>query len=163
MHLFVSQSLASVRDPLGPTTLGATLARHGVDAGSIVLELRAADAIEAPAEVQRYAAAMREIGVRLALSGFDEDLADVHPLPSLPVDFVKLASRPADDSTDAARESFASFIERLHERGARVIAPRVEDARGAAALCSTGVDFIQGNFVQAADRDLAFDFKGPSM
>jgi EAL domain-containing protein (putative c-di-GMP-specific phosphodiesterase class I) len=52
------------------------------------------------------------------------------------------------------------MVETLHERGVRVIAPRIEDARGAAALCLTGVDFIQGNFVQAADSDLAFDFRG---
>ena len=50
------------------------------------------------------------------------------------------------------------MAENLHDRGTRVIAPRVEDARGAAASCLTGVDFIQGNFVQAADSDLAFDF-----
>ena len=45
----------------------------------------------------------------------------------------------------------------------QVIAPRVEDARGAAALWTAGVDFIQGNFVQRAGRDLAFDFHAAVM
>jgi len=159
MHLFISQSRASVGDPQAPAWLAAALARHAVDAGTITIELRTTDAIDAPADVQRYVSALHELGVRLSLSGFDEELAEVHPLPSLPLDFVKLAPRAGDD-TPASREAFVAMVERLHERGTRVIAPRVEDARGAAALCLTGVDLIQGNFVQAADSDLAFDFHG---
>jgi EAL domain-containing protein (putative c-di-GMP-specific phosphodiesterase class I) len=160
MHLFVSQSLASVRDAQGPAWLQATLARHGVGAGALVLELRAADATDAPADVQRYLTTMRALGVQLALSGLDEELADVHPLPSLQVEFVKLAPRVPNADAQAARESFIALVERLHERGSKVIAARVEDARGAAELWSTGVDMIQGNFVQAADQNLAFDFGG---
>ena len=159
MHLFISQSRASVGDPHAPTWLAAVLARHAIDPASITIELRASDAIDAPAEVQRYANALHGLGVRLSLSGFDEDLADVHPLPSLPLDFVKVAPRAGDD-TPASREAFVAMVGRLHERGTQVIAPHIEDARGAAALCLTGVDLIQGNFVQAADSDLAFDFHG---
>jgi len=159
MHLVVSQSLASVREAQMPAWLAAVLARRAVDPGLLTLELRASDAIEAPADVQRYAGALRELGVRLSLSGFDEELAEVHPLPSLSFDFIKLAPRSSDE-TPASREAFVAMVESLHERGVRVIAPRIEDARGAAALCLTGVDFIQGNFVQAADSDLAFDFRG---
>lgn len=159
LHLFVSQSLASAREAQMPAWLASVLARHSVDPGQLTLELRAADAIEAPADVQRYADALRELGVNLSLSGFDQELADVHPLPSLSPAFVKLAPRSFDDAP-ASREAFAAMVESLHERATRVIAPRVEDARGAAALCLTGVDFIQGNFVQAADSDPAFDFHG---
>ena len=51
----------------------------------------------------------------------------------------------------------------MHARGTRVIAPRVEDVHGIGALVRAGVDLIQGNFVQAADSDLAFDFEGARM
>ena len=39
----------------------------------------------------------------------------------------------------------------------------ITDARAAAALWSAGVDFIQGNFVQRAGHDLAFDFHASVM
>jgi EAL domain-containing protein (putative c-di-GMP-specific phosphodiesterase class I) len=52
-----------------------------------------------------------------------------------------------------------ALVELAHELGTRVIAPRVEDARGAAALWTAGVDFIQGNFVQPAHKELTFDFQ----
>lgn len=161
-QLFVSQSLASVRDPRMVAALAAELARHAVDARSIVVELRAGDAIEAPAEAQRCADALRALGVRLSLSAFDAELADVHPLPVLAVDFVKLARPPALDGEEE-RDAFVALLERLHERGSRVIAPRVEDAHGIAPLVRVGVDLVQGNFVQAADSDLAFDFEGARM
>ncbi len=161
-QLFVSQSLASLRDPQAVPALAAMLARHGVGAGSIVVELRVADAIEAPAETQRCADALRALGARLSLAGFDAELADVHPLPVLVADFVKLAKPPALDAEED-RDAFAALLERLHARDTRVIAPRVEDVHGIGALVRAGVDLIQGNFVQAADSDLAFDFEGARM
>ncbi|HEU4665650.1 MAG TPA: EAL domain-containing protein [Dokdonella sp.] len=162
MQLFVSQSLASLRDPGSIATLAASLARHGVDARSIVIELRAADAIEAPADAQRCADALRAVGARLSLSGFDDEVAEVHPLPVLAADFVKLARPPTLDD-EQQRDAFVALLDGLHERGVRVIAPRVEDAHGIGALVRAGVDLIQGNFVQAADSDLAFDFEGARM
>jgi EAL domain-containing protein (putative c-di-GMP-specific phosphodiesterase class I) len=49
-------------------------------------------------------------------------------------------------------------VERLHERGIEVIAPRVEDTRTAALLWMSRIDYIQGNLVQLAGRSLDFDF-----
>ena len=126
MHLFVSQSLASVREAQMPAWLAAVLARRAVDPGLLTLELRASDAIEAPADVQRYAAALRELGVRLSLSGFDEELAEVHPLPSLALDFVKLAPRPSDETPASravsARSRVASTSE-VHSRCSSIFMP----------------------------------------
>jgi|GEM_PF-5450896 len=154
--LFVSQSLASLRDPLAPARLAEALGRRAPGAGMLVVELRANDAIEAPAEVQRYADALRPLGIQLSLSGFDASIAEVHPLPALVFDYVKVVPLDAD-ATPAMRDAFAAMIEGLHERGVRVIAPRIEDARSAAMLAMSGVDLIQGNLVQEADSDLAFD------
>jgi EAL domain-containing protein (putative c-di-GMP-specific phosphodiesterase class I) len=40
-----------------------------------------------------------------------------------------------------------------------VIAPRVEEARVAASLWASGIDLIQGNFVQQATRETSYDFQ----
>ena len=162
LRLFVSQSIASLRDPLAPARLAEALGRHSLGTDTLVIEVRATDAIEAPAEVQRYANALHELGIRLSVAGFDPEIADVHPLPTLAFDFVKIAPPPSD-ATPAMREAFTALIERVHERGARVIAQRIEDARSAAVLAMSGVDLIQGNFVQQADSDLAYDFGGQQM
>jgi EAL domain-containing protein (putative c-di-GMP-specific phosphodiesterase class I) len=157
-RLFVSQSRASLRDAQASTRLRALLAEHGVAASAIVIDLHSADVAHAPAEMSHYSAAMQAVGAGLALSGFN-DARDATLLDALRPGLVKLEPDllRADDAE--AREQLRARIDALHEQGVRVIAPRVEDARGAAALCSAGIDFIQGNFVQAADSGFAFDFQ----
>ena len=158
-RLFISQSLDSVCDAAAPARLRALLAREQVAADAIALELRLADASAALADARSYAAAMKALGVHIALAGVDADADGERILHALPIDWVKLAPHATDHSNDTARQRLRGLIDALHERGLQVIAPHVEDARGAAALCSVGVDFIQGNFVQAANAELVFDFR----
>ncbi len=157
-HLFVSQSQASLRDAQASARLRALLAEHRVAASSIVIELHSRDAAHAPAEAGRYSAAMQAAGAGFALSGFN-DARDASLLDALRPGFVKLEPDLLRIDDADARDRLRARIDALHEQGVRVIAPRVEDARGAAALCGAGVDFIQGNFVQAADSGFAFDFR----
>ena len=65
--------------------------------------------------------------------------------------------------TPKGRAELRQTIATARERGVRVVASRVEDAQCAAMLWSTGVDFIQGNFVQAATQELDFDFAAAAM
>jgi EAL domain-containing protein (putative c-di-GMP-specific phosphodiesterase class I) len=57
------------------------------------------------------------------------------------------------------RDELKVLIERSHRRGLEVIGHGVEDAQSAATLWMSGIDFIQGNLVQQADRDMDFDFQ----
>ncbi|HEY0178255.1 MAG TPA: EAL domain-containing protein [Dokdonella sp.] len=156
-RLFVNQSLTSLRDAEAPARLAAALARHGVAAAAVSIELRAADVAAAPAEAARYADALRALGVPLTLSGFDEE-SDA-AASALPLAFVKLSPRALQGDDEPSRDALRALVARAHERGWRVVAPRVEDVRGASALWKLDIDFVQGNFVQAADRELAFDFR----
>ena len=80
----------------------------------------------------------------------------------LPVDLVKIAPDLISQlSKTDNRDNFSALVERMHERGLGVIAPRVEDTRTAAVLWMSGIDFIQGNLVQLAGTTLDFDFESP--
>lgn len=156
-RLFVNQSLESVHDASLPAWLHGLLRERGVAGDAISLELRAADAAEALPAVERHAEALRAFGVGLALSGFESGAAGERLL-ALPADFVKISPRYLRSSAEGAAEELRALVERAHDAGKRVIAPHVEDARGVAALWAAGIDFVQGNFVQHADHELAFDF-----
>jgi EAL domain-containing protein (putative c-di-GMP-specific phosphodiesterase class I)/GGDEF domain-containing protein len=161
--LFVSQSLASVRDPGSPDWLRALLLRDGVAGDALCVELSANDATRALADVRRYAIAMKEAGARFTLSGFEAGVLGERLLQALPADFIKLSPRYLRFDDPLVCSELRALVERLQGEGKRVIAPRVEDARGAATLWAAGVDFIQGNFVQEAGADLAFDFQASMM
>lgn len=158
-RLFITQSLDSMRDPASPAWLRALLERHQISGDTVSVELHVRDATSALAEVKRYVIAMKDVGASLTLSGFEAGEASEHLLQALPADFIKLAPRYLGFGDAAINSELRELVGRTQESGKRVIAPRVEDARGVAALWAAGIDFIQGNFVQQAGADLAFDFQ----
>jgi EAL domain-containing protein (putative c-di-GMP-specific phosphodiesterase class I)/GGDEF domain-containing protein len=162
-RLFLSQSLASVRDEGRIDWMRELLERQDVRGDNISLELNVANAASAVDDVATYGAAIKPLGLTLTLSGFEAGPAGERLLDALPVDFIKLSPRYVRIDDDAVRKELRDLVALAHERSMQVIAPRVEDARGAAALWSAGVDFIQGNFVQRAGHDLAFDFHASVM
>ena len=52
------------------------------------------------------------------------------------------------------------IIELAREGGQQCIAECVDDAGSLAHLWQTGVDFIQGNFVQEPCKNIDYDFEG---
>ena len=88
----------------------------------------------------------------LALAGVGREAILAGILEQLPLDYVKLAPELAHD------DGVAELVARVHAAGRRVIAPRIEDAGSAVALCAAGVDYLQGNFVQQAGQSLDYDF-----
>ncbi|MEO7324276.1 MAG: GGDEF domain-containing phosphodiesterase [Dokdonella sp.] len=162
-RLFVSQSLDSVRDPGSSEWLRQLLASDPIAADTLCVELSANDATRALTAVSRYAAAMKNTGVRLSLSGFEAGVLGERLLQALPADFIKVSPRYLRFDDALICSELRTLVERLQGDSKRVIAPRVEDARGAATLWAAGVDFIQGNFVQEAGADLAFDFQAALM
>ena len=81
-------------------------------------------------------------------------------LEQLPVGYIKLAPKYLTAAAaPGLRDELRVIVERAHRRGLAVIAPRVEDAQSAATLWMSGIDYIQGNLVQLATRELDFDFQ----
>ncbi|MEO6689824.1 MAG: GGDEF domain-containing phosphodiesterase [Dokdonella sp.] len=162
-RLFVSQSLHSVRDPDSPDWLRELLARHPIAGDTLCVELSANDATRALTAVSRYAKATKDAGARFSLSGFEAGVLGERLLQALPIDYIKVSPRYLRFDDALIGVELRTLVERLQSDGKRVIAPRVEDARGAATLWAAGVDFIQGNFVQEAGAELAFDFQAAMM
>ncbi len=111
-------------------------------------------------QAQDFLAKLSQIGLKSSVSNFGADSDAFQILKHLPVDYVKVSSafikglgRNAD-----ANEKFSTLVEQAHEEGKTVIAPMIEDAYSVIPLWSSGVDYIQGNFVQRPDSGLHFDF-----
>ena len=162
-RLFLSQSIASVSEAGRIDWMREVLEKADVRGDSISLEVTARNAASAADDLARFAAAIKPLGLTLTLSGFEAGAAGEALLDTVAVDFIKLSPRYVRVDDETVRKELRDLVAAAHERSMQVIAPRVEDARGAAALWSAGVDFIQGNFVQRAGHDLAFDFHASVM
>ena len=154
-RLFASQALSSVSDPAVVARLGRWLSEWHVDAASLAVEVHLDEVAAEPVDALRMAELLRKLGVGLVLSGYEPGTRAASMLERLPARFAKLDGRLA---ANADATMLREHVDLLHERGLEVIAPRVENARAAAFWHAVGVDFIQGNFVQAAASELAFDF-----
>ncbi|MET0050452.1 MAG: EAL domain-containing protein [Candidatus Thiodiazotropha sp.] len=72
----------------------------------------------------------------------------------LPIRFIKLDYSLLNNPGEEVRH----LIEMVHARKIKAIAPQVEDPRSIAALWSSGIDYVQGNFVQRPESNLIYDF-----
>jgi EAL domain-containing protein (putative c-di-GMP-specific phosphodiesterase class I) len=126
----------------------------------MVLEFRLADAFAHVRELTEFTNALRQLDVSVSLAAFDANPASLQLLQHVPAAYLKLAQRYSGDALreSAAREELRQIVERAHADGRRVIAPLIEDAQTASLLWTTGVDYLQGDFIQQAATDLSFDF-----
>lgn len=160
VRLFAHQSIDCINDPQRPAWLKAQVEARQVNPANLVLELKTSDSAARVRQVTAFAEAMRTIGVKLCLNTFESTMSNFQLLQHVPVEFIKLSHKytSPEGQTPAIRAELRQTITHVRERGIRIIAPQVEDAQCAAALWSTGVDYIQGDFVQQATQSLDFDF-----
>ena len=161
LRLFVTQSPLTLADPGQATWLKAELAAHDVPGTSVVIELRLEDAATHATTVRAFCDAMVADGVQFCLSQFEAGHQENERLlEELPLSFIKLARKYTTTTTSPhLRDEVKVLIERAHRRGLEVIGHGVEDAQAAATLWMSGIDFIQGNLVQQAEKAMDFDFQ----
>ena len=160
LRLFVTQSALTLADPSQAAWLKSELSAHDVPGSSLVIELRLEDAAVHAATVHSFCDAMVDDGVQFCLSQFEAGSNVEALFDQLPLSFVKLARKyTASALSQALRDELKVLIDRAHRRGLEVIGHGVEDAQSAATLWMSGIDFIQGNLVQQADRGMDFDFQ----
>ena len=160
LRLFVTQSALTLADPTQAAWLKAELSAHDVPGSSLVIELRLEDAAVHAATVHHFCDAMLDDGVQFCLSQFEAGPNVETLFDQLPLSFVKLARKyTASALSPSLRDELKVLIDRAHRRGLEVIGHGVEDAQSAATLWMSGIDFIQGNLVQQAERGMDFDFQ----
>ncbi len=162
VRLFVNQSIEAFADAQRvPWVRGQIDTRH-VAAEHLVLEFRYAEVVGRLRQASEFFEATRRAGLKIALSNFEASLSAFQALSHLQIDYLKIAGKYVSDSRDTAAE-LRNLVEFARARQILLIAPMVEDAKTAALLWTTGVDFIQGDFVQQATPDLEFDFTASAM
>jgi len=158
--LFAGQSIEAARDPQRAAWIGQMLETRRLPGERLVLEFRLPEVIAHVREATAFATALRALNVGVSLAAFDANPASLQLLQHLPANYLKLAQRYSGTALrdPALREELRQIVTRAHDGGRRVIAPQIEDAQTASLLWTTGVDYLQGDFIQQAGQDMSFDF-----
>lgn len=165
VRLFVSQAIECVNDLQRASWLKQMLETRRARPEQLVLQLDTTEAVARVRQTANFVEQMQAVGVKLCLTQFEPTMANFQLLNHVSADFIKIAARftHADGQNPKVRGELRQLITQVRERDIRIVAPRVEDAQSAAALWSSGIDYIQGNFVQAASQDLNFDFAAAAL
>lgn len=129
-----------------PEVVSAALARHGVDAGRLELELTESMLMDDPQHTIGILQSLKRLGVRLSLDDFGTGYSSFGYLQRFPIDALKIDQSFVREigSDDGATVITAAIIDLAHRLGLKVVGEGVETAHQLACLRSQGCDEMQG-------------------
>jgi predicted signal transduction protein with EAL and GGDEF domain len=142
----VNLSAANVTDLDLPGKVALALARHGLPARALTLELVEDTLMADPERGRTVLGELRRLGVRTSIDDYGTGYSSLAYLRHLPADELKLdRSLTADVDADPRAAAIVRHTVALaHELGLSLVAEGVEDAATAAVLADLGCDVAQG-------------------
>ncbi|MEU6404489.1 EAL domain-containing protein [Streptomyces sp. NPDC046985] len=131
---------------LPPSTVEALLTRHGLPSGALVIELSDTDPRVPLDELERRLAALRRLGVRIALDGFGSGHGAITALRRLPVDMLRLDRCLVEGVVESARlhKITGGLLRIAGDLGLQSVADGVDLPEQVAALRAMGCTHGQG-------------------
>lgn len=156
--LAINLSAMDLVDAGLPDRVSALLAKHGVPATGLILEITESTVMRDIDASLQTMHGLRALGIRLSIDDFGTGHSSLAQLRALPVDEIKidksfvmdLARRPEDTAI------VRSAIELGHNMGLTVIAEGVEEAASLEILRRLHCDMVQGYFFAKPTESDAF-------
>lgn len=144
----VNLSARNISDPELPARVARTLARTGVPASRVVLEITESSVMGDPAQTLPVLHQLRDLGVCLSLDDFGTGYSSLSYLQRLPVGEVKIDRSFVMGLAGEDRVSTRALIQTIIGLGAalglRIVAEGIEDQATLDELRSMGCDVAQG-------------------
>jgi predicted signal transduction protein with EAL and GGDEF domain len=142
----INLSVLQLRDPHLESAIGASLARHGVSAGDIELELTESILMESVESTLNQLQALKDLGVMLSIDDFGTGYSSLTYLSRFPIDKLKIDRSFVHDMLDDPSDlaiimAIIGLGQTLH---LQVVAEGVELPEQARALCAAACDELQG-------------------
>lgn len=146
LSLSVNLSIRDLEDTDFPGTVSGLLEKFGVNPSRLTLEITETALMTSAGAVLETLAALREVGVAIALDDFGVGQSSLSYLANLPADILKLDRTLAQklDSNPRAAVVVRAAIEAAHALGQKVIAEGIENLEVLDALRRVSCDCAQG-------------------
>jgi diguanylate cyclase (GGDEF)-like protein/PAS domain S-box-containing protein len=156
--LAVKITEASLADDALAKFIGERLAATGVDGERLILQLSEAKVFTHLRAAQSFAAAIKcKVGLEQFGSGLDsfQLLSHFHPA------YLKLDRSFTEDlpKNAANQQRIREIAEKARSLGICSIAEFIQDAASMAILFSSGIDYVEGNFLAPAGPEMNYDFE----
>ena len=149
LSVAVNLSARSFLDTQLAVEIPRLLAKHGVDARLLELEITESMLMLDPGRAQAVLERLSRIGLTLSVDDFGTGYSSLANLKRLPVDVIKIdKSFVMDMALDASDAAIVrSTIDLAHNLGLRVVAEGVESHQAWTYLTELGCDLAQGFYV----------------
>ena len=159
-HLMVHITPESFTDPQLPRIIAEGLRAEGVDGAQLWLQIPEAKVFTHLRNAQQFLADISALGCKVGLEQFGSGLDSFQLLAHFQPGFLKLDGSFTADATQAREQlpKTQGITARAQAEGITTIAEFVSDAATMSLLFSSGVDYVQGDFVGGAGAEMNFEF-----
>lgn len=158
-RLLVNLSAASLQDMDLPQWLAEQLKSHRLPSDALMFQFNDADANTHMKQAKALTEALKSLHCQVSLSHFGCALNPYGALKYLHVDLIKIDNSFSQDlSSPEAVDKLKDIITTLHNQGKLTIVPCVDSATMIPSLWQAGVNYIQGNYLQAPSDSMNYDF-----
>jgi len=142
----VNVGAACLLDDAFPTRVSDLLARHGVPAGRLTVEITESGMVTDAGRAASVLAALRALGVRLSIDDFGTGWSAMGYLQSMPLDELKIDRTLTAQitRTEGGRAIVSAIVGLAHALGFHVVVEGVEDEATCAIVDRIGGDVLQG-------------------
>ena len=153
-HVAVNVSAVQFRSPLLLAHVTAALAKSGLSASRLEIELTETALVEDGQQIAHTLSTLRQLGIRIAMDDFGTGYSSFAHLRNLPLDRIKIdRSFVAAALTDAHSMAVIKAITQMgRDMGIPTLAEGVEDADQLHLLRKLGCDAVQGYLIGRPER-----------
>ena len=160
VEFFIPLSVDSVLDSNLAGWIAESLGKSSVTGEQLVFMINEDHAVNHLKAAKALFEGLKKIKCQFALDNFGTGLNPFQLMKHIQADYIRVNIAYMEDLSQNPenQESIRELASQASSMNIRSITPAVEDAAILSVLWSLGVDFVQGNFLQAPQKLLNYDF-----
>jgi len=160
IEFFVPLSADSIRDPGLPLWVSENIGKAKVNGQQLVFMINEAQAVSQLKATKTLTRALQQLRCQFAIDEFGTGLNPFQLVKHINADYLRINHIFMDGLTQNTENqaSIRELADRAAEMELKTITTGVTDAAVLSVLWTLNVDFIQGDFLQAPQNELNYDF-----
>jgi len=158
-RIFLNLSGPSLLDESLPNWISVAMRAARLPKGAIVVQITEDDVSRMLVQAQKFVNSLHSLGIPCSISRFGCSLDPMKNLQLLPTEYIKV---DISYSRNMEEGQLKELLAKLHEQEKQTIVPMVDSANALASLWQMGASFVQGDYVQAAQNDMTYNFEEES-
>lgn len=159
-HLFINLNIASILDDTFLAWVTEQFKKFNLPSDSIIFQISEIDAVSQHDQVYKFIKAVAALKCKISLTNFGRAINPFQSIKTLPISYVRLDQSYISElsSDNESKEELKILISTLHSYGKLAIAPMVDTASLLPVLWQSGINYIQGYYIQQPSDAMDYDF-----